>query len=241
MSGDSDMTIPGTLAQQISKYPAAECTPMPVVVSGGRSWDLKRLRRSFSHDNGFILVEGYPPAEQLLSQCQRLAPCILLADEALISGMKPTDFSALVDFGRSIKVLAYGAVRDDRSIQHLLHMGCMGFIEENAPPTMLKKAVCAVAGGEIWVGRKLLTRIVQRLLFASRSPRLTPREREILQWIAKGYNNRAIAEKLRISHETVRWHIRSLHAKLGLQDRPGTALFARQYLDEDSQEEALGG
>ncbi len=51
--------------------------------------------------------------------------------------------------------------------------------------------------------------------------------------IARGYKNRAIAERLSISHETVRWHIRSLHSKLGLQDRLGTALYAQQYLEEE--------
>jgi two-component system response regulator NreC len=241
MRGDDNMTTPGSLAQEILAYPAAEHALVPVVVTGGNGWNLRRLRRYFTQENGFILVEGYPPAEQLLSQCQRLAPCILLAGEAMISGMQSMDLAGLVDFGRNIKVLAYGAVHDDRTVQRLLRMGCMGFIEENAPPAMLKKAVRAVANGEIWVGRKLLTRILQQLLFATRSPRLTRREREILRWIAKGYSNHAIAEKLCISHETVRWHIRSLHAKLGLQDRPGTALFARQYLEGESQEDAGGG
>jgi DNA-binding NarL/FixJ family response regulator len=214
---------------------------MPVVVTPGNGWDFRRLRRYFTQENGFLLVEGYPPAEQLLGRCQRMAPCVLIADESLICGIDPAKFAGLVDFGRSVRVLAFGNDHDERIARHLLRMGCMGFIDEDAPAPLLKKAVRAVADGEIWAGRKLITRVFQQLLFAMRSPRLTPREREILQWIARGANNRTIAERLCISHETVRWHIRSLHAKLGLQDRPGTALFAKQYLEGDAQEDTGGG
>jgi len=239
--GDCGETTPeGKLAAEpVVKHPAAEpLTPVPVVLMDGNTWSSKRLRRYFTQKDGFILVEGHPPAEQLLAQCQRLAPCILIADEEVLCGVNPPEFASLVDFGRSVKVLAYGSAQDDRAVQSLLRMGCMGFIEESAPAPLLKRAVRAVANGEIWVGRKLLTRVLQQLLFATRSPRLTRREKEILQLIARGYKNRAIAEKLCISHETVRWHIRGLHAKLGLQDRPGTALFARQYMDGNSEEES---
>lgn len=221
--------------------PADSLTPVPVVLMNGTTWNTRRLRRYFTQKEGFILVEGHPPAEHLLAQCQRMAPCILIAGEDILCTLNPPEFASLVDFGRSVKVLAYGSAQDDRTVQGLLRMGCMGFIEEGAPPPLLKKAVRAVASGEIWVGRKLLTRVLQQLLFATRSPRLTPREKEILQLIARGMKNRSIAEKLCISHETVRWHIRSLHAKLGFQDRSGTALFARQYLEGDSQEELGGG
>jgi DNA-binding NarL/FixJ family response regulator len=113
-------------------------------------------------------------------------------------------------------------------------MGCMGFVTEGAPPAVLKKAARALARGEMWIDRRLLTRVLQQLLFANRSPKLTPREKDVLKLIARGYKNRAIAEKLCISHETVRWHIRGLHSKLGLQDRLGTAVYAQQYLDDDT-------
>lgn len=240
LRGESAEPLPDSrLAPELPANPPAPepLTPIPVVLMSGTTWNIKRLRRYFTQKDGFILVEGHAPVEQLLAQCQRMAPCILIAGEDILCTVNPPEFASLVDFGRSVKVLAYGSVQDDHTVQVLLRMGCMGFIEEGAPAPLLRRAVRAVASGEIWVGRKLLTRVLQQLLFATRSPKLTPREKEILQLIAKGFKNRAIGEKLCISHETVRWHIRSLHAKLGFQDRSGTALFARQYLEGDPQEE----
>jgi DNA-binding NarL/FixJ family response regulator len=242
MCGDGDSVFTTGISEAPTTWhPGAEHALMPVVVTAGNGWDFRRLRRCLTQENGFLLIEGHPPAEQLLAQCQRMAPCVLIADEQMICGIEPARFAGLVDFGRSVKVLAFGHDRDERVAAHLLRMGCMGLIASDVPAPVLKKAVRAVGRGEIWAGRKLITRVFQQLLFATRSPRLTPREREILQWIAKGANNRSIAERLCISHETVRWHIRSLHAKLGLQDRSGTALFARHYLEGDAQEDTGGG
>jgi DNA-binding NarL/FixJ family response regulator len=214
--------------------PAPRQVLTPVVLANSKLWNWQGLRRCFSQRNGFILVEGYESPEQLLLHCQRMAPCVVIADQALLERFDPAEFASMVDFGRSVQVLAYGPARDDRVVQNLVRMGCMGFVTEGSSPAILKKAARALARGEMWIERRLLTRVLQQLLFANRSPKLTPREKDILKLIAHGYKNRAIAENLCISHETVRWHIRGLHSKLGLQDRLGTAMYAQQYLDDDT-------
>lgn len=214
--------------------PAPRQVLTPVVVANAKLWNWKGLRRCFSQRDGFILVEGYESPEQLALHCQRMAPCVVIADLALLEQFDPAEFASMVDFGRSVQVLAYGPAGDDRVVLNLVRMGCMGFVTEGTPPAILKKAARALVRGEMWIERRLLTRVLQQLLFANRSPKLTPREKDILKLIARGYKNRAIAEKLCISHETVRWHIRGLHSKLGLQDRPGTAVYAQQYLDDDT-------
>ncbi|MGC9971705.1 MAG: response regulator transcription factor [Bryobacteraceae bacterium] len=217
-----------------STDPAPRQVLTPVVVANSKLWNWKGLRRCFSQRDGFILVEGYESPEQLLVHCQRMAPCVVIADQALLERFDPAEFASMVDYGRSVQVLAYGPARDDRVVQNLVRMGCMGFVTEGTSPAILKKAARALARGEMWIDRRLLTRVLQQLLFANRSPKLTPREKDILKLIARGYKNRAIAERLCISHETVRWHIRGLHSKLGLQDRLGTAMYAQQYLDDDT-------
>lgn len=205
----------------------------PVVVANSSLWNWKGLRRCFSQREGFILVEGYEAPDQLLSHCQRMAPCVLIASQALLERLDPAEFAGTVDFGRSVQVLVYSPAKDDRTVQNFVRMGCMGVVAEGVSPAILRKAVRALVRGEMWVERRLVTRLLQQLLLATRSPKLTPRETDILKLIARGFKNRAIAEKLSISHETVRWHIRSLHSKLGLQDRLGTAQYAQQYLEQD--------
>lgn len=223
--------VAAQLPNQLKSVPSQ--FPTPVVIATASLWNWKGLRRCFPQKEGFILVEGCQSPEHLLLHCQRMAPCVLIADQDLLQRLDPAEFSSVVDFGRAVQVLVRAAGNDERTIQGLVRMGCMGFVSEGAPPATLKKAVRALARGEMWIERRLMTRVLQQLLFATHSPKLTPREKDILRLIARGYKNRAIAEKLSITHETVRWHIRSLHSKLGLQDRLGTALYAQQYLEED--------
>lgn len=205
--------------------------PVPVIVANEKLRSWKGLRRCFTRKAGFLLIDAVESPGHLLLQCQRLAPCVLIAELAFVESLDPGDFAVFTDFGRATRVLVYGPVCDERTIQNLIRLGCAGAIGENESPALLRRAVAAVARGELWVERRVLTRLLQQLLFAAHSPKLTPREKDILRLIAEGLKNRAIAEKLEISHETVRWHIRSLHAKLGLQDRVGTALYAQQFLD----------
>lgn len=221
--------------------PATQAPLTPVVVANPKLSQQKSLRRCLSQREGFLLIDGCDSFEQVLQHCQRMAPCVVLADETFVSRLEPAEFCTLVDFGRSIQVLVCSAPKDDRVIQNWIRLGCMGFVREDAPPQVFKKAVRAAARGELWLERHLLTKILQQLLLATRSPRLTPREKDILKLIARGYKNRAIAQHLSISHETVRWHIRSLHSKLGMQDRLGTALYAQQYLGDELLSESSPG
>jgi DNA-binding NarL/FixJ family response regulator len=215
--------------------------PIPVVVASPKLWNWSSLRRCLPRKSGYLLVDAFQAAEDVMLHCRRLSPCVLIAEPELLESLGRPEFSGVVDFGRAVQVLVYGSRQDDRTVQKLVRMGCMGFVDENDPPSVLRKAVQALASGEMWIERRLLTRVLQQLLFASRSPKLTPREKDVLRLIARGYKNRAIAERLSISHETVRWHIRSLHSKLGLQDRLGTALYAQQYLEPETPPSSAAG
>ncbi len=218
----------------LTAEPSRQPPLVPVLVASAGLRMEKGFRNCFTQKAGFLLVEAAGTPEQLLLQCQRLAPCVLIADLEFVESLEPGDLAALADFGRAARVLVRGPAPDERTVQKLVRLGCAGVIAETEPPAVLRKAVKAVARGEFWVERLSLAHLLQKLLFASHSPRLTPREKEILRLIAQGFKNRGIAEKLSISHETVRWHIRGLHAKLGLQDRLETALYARHYIESDA-------
>jgi DNA-binding NarL/FixJ family response regulator len=58
---------------------------------------------------------------------------------------------------------------------------------------------------------------------------LSPRERDVLRLIARGRSNRQIARELEIGEQTVKTHVRSILAKLGLQDRVQAAIFALRH------------
>jgi DNA-binding NarL/FixJ family response regulator len=105
-------------------------------------------------------------------------------------------------------------------------MGCMGFLRPDSPPWQFRRAVEAVAAGELWAPRLLLSRICRDYLSSHDPCKLTDREEQILALLAQGHKNREIAASLFISRDTVRWHIRAIYAKLGIHDRQSAASYA---------------
>ena len=205
-----------------------------VVVQSSTIWERPDLGRQLSPRQGFVLLRCTGSLDSVVADCERMAPCVLIVDQLLVQteGQDLDHFGPRVEYGRLIQVLVVGPARDPGVVEDLLRMGCVGFVTQDIPAAVLKKAVRAVAGGEFWADRLATTRIVQQLLSQSGSRNLTRREKQVLWLIGQGLKNRAIAERLYITRDTVRWHIRSVYAKIGVQDRLSAALYAREHLGE---------
>ncbi len=205
-----------------------------VVVAGGSVARWRGLSRCLSKEAGFVLLRCSSSLEEAFRYCQKLAPCVLIVDQTLIEKLDPVEFGATVDFGRAIQVLASVETDDARALENLLRIGCAGYLQGEPSSALLRRAVRTAAVGELWGSRKILSRIVRSFLLAESPRKLTRREQEILQLIALGHKNREIADQLFISRETVRWHMRSLYAKIGVQDRLSAAFHAWEHLSGDA-------
>jgi DNA-binding NarL/FixJ family response regulator len=134
------------------------------------------------------------------------------------------------DSGRSVKTLIVVDEDDPKLCQRLLRMGFDGAIERSAPPAIFRRALSAVAEGELWASRKSVSALVREFLSDTGPTKLTTRQREIFDLLAKGYKNREIADALFVSRDTIRWHLRGIYAKLGVPDRTRAIEYA---FDED--------
>lgn len=104
---------------------------------------------------------------------------------------------------------------DDGVVLALLRRRYRGYVKPSDEPKTLVKALRAVRKGEIWAERRLLSNAV---LMAD-GPKLTPKQNEILSYLAKGMSNKAIAETLGITEGTVKMHVTQVYSKLGVQSR----------------------
>jgi DNA-binding CsgD family transcriptional regulator len=73
---------------------------------------------------------------------------------------------------------------------------------------------------------------VRHLLLQQSSLSLTPREKEILWLIGQGLTNREMSDRLYVTRDTVRCHIKNVYGKIGIHDRRGAAAYARKHLAE---------
>ncbi|WP_246456106.1 response regulator [Nocardioides mesophilus] len=127
-------------------------------------------------------------------------------------------------------VLVLSMLEDDETVLAAMRAGAQGYLLKGAGQDELERALRGVVAGEAIFGPGVATRMLQHFTGggATPFPQLTTREREILDLIAGGLRNNAIAERLRLSPKTVANHVSSIFAKLQLSDRSEAIVRARE-------------
>ncbi len=140
--------------------------------------------------------------------------------------------AALRDAPHRPAIVVLTSATDDEHLVRAMQAGATSYLLKTAPAERVIAAVRAAADGTASLSPELLTRLTHAL---RRPPqpdplqRLSTREREVLQLIARGHSNRQIGRDLAIGEQTVKTHVRSILAKLGLQDRVQAAIFAIRH------------
>ena len=138
------------------------------------------------------------------------------------SGIETT--RELVRRDPDVRVLVVTMREDDESVVASMRVGARGYLLKGASPEEVERAVRAVANGEVILGPAVAARAVAALTSGRTSarvpfPELTDREREVLDLVARGYDNLTIARRLVLSPKTVRNNVSNVLTKLGASDR----------------------
>lgn len=117
---------------------------------------------------------------------------------------------------------------EDNIISAVITRGLKGVLMGNSTAPLLKKAIRAVAEGEIWLDKLNVKNLLTGLHALKKSAKaaLSEREWEVVSLVGQGYRNREIAEKLCISEPTVKTHLQRIFHKLDIQNRPQLITFA---------------
>jgi DNA-binding NarL/FixJ family response regulator len=132
-----------------------------------------------------------------------------------------------------IAVLVLTMFDDDDSIFSALRAGARGYLLKGADREEIRCAIHAAANGEIIFGAHLATRMLSYFTATPAAapppvfPQLTDREREVLELVAQGRANTAIAARLGLSHKTIRNHVSNILTKLQVADRAQAIIQAR--------------
>ena len=121
---------------------------------------------------------------------------------------------------------------DDSSLVDALHAGARGYILKGSQPNELLRAIQTVVEGEAVFAGRMAARLPSLISATTRGGsqalgQLTEREREVLELMAKGNPNPAIARRLGIRPKTVRNHVSNIFTKLGAEDRAAAIRVAR--------------
>lgn len=189
----------------------------------------QRLRLAFELESSpeYVLAECRSTPSDILALANMRGSAILVVDETAVRKLPLSALREPMSAG-SLRVLVVSKSAQESVFHEFLEMSCDGVVQQDTAGPMLRKAIEAIFDGQLWVPRKVLSRIVQKAIRNNISPKLTIREAEILHLISLGFKNQQIADRLFISRDTVRWHIRSLYAKIGVMNRVGAVQYALQ-------------
>ncbi|WUR10880.1 response regulator [[Empedobacter] haloabium] len=125
---------------------------------------------------------------------------------------------------------------DAQDLAAALKAGASGYLLKNIDTDYLTRAVRRAAAGETVVAEAMTSKLVAQLQAGTRPAepasdldRLTPREKEILDCLARGESNKVIARSLDLSESTVKIHVQNVLKKLNLSSRVQAAVFAVEH------------
>jgi DNA-binding NarL/FixJ family response regulator len=127
-----------------------------------------------------------------------------------------------------IKIMMLSGTEVDERVFDLLAAGIEGYVLKNIEPSELIRAIRAVISGEAYLHPAVMRQVASRMTQHA-SPvafSLTPRELEVLEWMATPNTYRQIAKELGVSEETVRSHAKSILEKMRQPNRAQAVLAA---------------
>lgn len=127
------------------------------------------------------------------------------------------------------KILIVTSYLDNEKIMPVLNAGARGYMLKTSSADELLHAVRKVAAGELAIEQEVSKKVEYHRNHMELHEDLTARERDVLQLIAKGYENQRIADELFISLKTVKTHVSNILAKLEVSDRTQAAVYAFQH------------
>ena len=187
------------------------------------------LRAFLELQEGIEVVGEAADGEEAVAVATSLRPDVILMDLVMPRLDGVAAMRSLRESVPDARVIVLTSFLDDDKLLPALRSGAAGYLLKNAAPQELVRAVRAAYAGEALLDPVVAARLVETLAADGEEDpldRLTPREREVLVLIGRGFPNKRIARELDVSEKTVKTHVGHVLAKLGVTDRTQAAVFA---------------
>jgi DNA-binding NarL/FixJ family response regulator len=206
-----------------------------VLIADDQSLVRVGLRKILESDPEMTVVGEAGDGEDAVGEARRLQPDVVLMDIRMpvLDGIEAT--RRIVGAQPGTRVLILTTFGLDGYVYDALQAGASGFMLKDALPEELTAAVRIVASGEALLAPAVTRAVIDE--FARREPaaaptlppavaELTPREREVLDLLARGLSNPEICAQLVISEATAKTHVARILQKLDLRDRVQAVIYA---------------
>jgi DNA-binding NarL/FixJ family response regulator len=205
------------------------------VVAASHAAVRRRIAEGLRRASGIALLDearDRAELERSLSECN---PSIVVLVDPLRGCVELEGLGTIRTLSPTSRTIVMAEAPADAAAVVALKQGARGYCALTTDPAVLGKAIQLVQQGEIWVGRKIVPRLLDELMSLHtvrpetldvELRRLTRREQQISELIAIGISNKEVADKLSITERTVKAHLTHIFRKLGLSSRVQLAVQA---------------
>jgi DNA-binding NarL/FixJ family response regulator len=205
-----------------------------VLIADDQAMVRSGLRLILEDQPDITVVGEAADGAEAVTLARRLRPDVSLVDIRMprLDGIEVTRALAGPGVPDPLPVVIVTTFDLDEYVYGALRAGAVGFILKDAGPALLTEAVRAARSGDALISPSITLRLLKHLAPASAPAAQEPavplseREIEVVRSIARGRTNREIAAELFISLSTVKSHLASIQAKLGVRNRVEIAVWA---------------
>lgn len=171
-------------------------------------------------------VDGVEAVEKALSH----DPDVILMDLGLPRKSGLEAIKEILQYKKDVRILVFTSYSNGDQILAAIHAGAIGYILKDNSPQEIHYAIWNAYQGKPTLSVRTESSLFQRIRSLKRAGQpaevLTPREIEMLRWLAGGLTNAEMAQKANVTEGTVRSHISNLMSKLGLENRAQAVIYA---------------
>jgi two-component system nitrate/nitrite response regulator NarL len=217
----------------------AVCQPIRILIIDDQSIVSASVRFLLESRPSLQVVGEVHKAFDAFTAARDAHPDIILLDLDLGDASGLDLLPKLLSVAPQARVVVLTGLCDPEIHRRAVRLGAMGLVIKNEQTDVLMQAIAKVHAGEVWIDRKLLAtvlgEITRREMVQPVDPEtlkiatLTPREREVIALVGQGYRNRQMADRLCIAEATVRHHLTSIFAKLGVTDRLELVIYTYRH------------
>lgn len=210
-----------------------------ILVADDHRFYREGIRSVLSGVEGIEVIGEAATGTETIEQTEQLQPDVVLMDLKMpgLNGIEAT--RRILHTSPHVGVLVVTMYDDDDSVFAAMRAGARGYVLKDADRDDMVRAIRGVSRGEAIFSPAIAQRMIAYFAAVHDSgaasvaselafPDLTAREREILSFIARGYNNAAIANRLSLSLKTVQNHVSNIFTKLQVTDRAQAIVRARE-------------
>lgn len=213
----------------------ADTDAVRIVIADDHAIVRDGLRRLLESERGFSVVGQAADGLEAVQLTRELQPDVLLLDLAMPRAAGHDALKALMPTSCTTRIIVLTAGIDREALVSAVQLGARGIVLKESAPALLFEGIRSVMADQYWLARENVADVVQALRrlgeqmdAAVKKNRfgLTRRELQVVAAAAFGESNREIAQRLKVSEDTVKHHLTNIFDKLGVFSRVELAVFA---------------